>query len=129
MDVEIGKVSRDRARRSAKTSKSAKGRAPSRASSQQETSFNLKLLETRRDNLREELDELFISIDTQAKEIEKSLTFETLRVYRELVQKFVGIAVNELYEVEEKMTVVAGDLAERADTTQCNGRSLFYAQP
>jgi uncharacterized protein len=104
MDIDLGKVSRDRARRSAKSSKSGGSRSPSRAT-QHETSFNLKLLETRRENLREELDALFMSIDTQAKEIEKSLTFETLRVYRELVQKFVGIAVNELFEVEEKMTV------------------------
>ena len=104
MDVDIGKVSRDRARRSTKASKSGGSRAASRATPR-ESSFNLKLLETRRENLREELDALFISIDAQAKEIEKSLTFETLRVYRELVQKFVGIAVNELFEVEEKMTV------------------------
>jgi uncharacterized protein len=104
MDVEIGKLSRDRARRSTKPGKTGGSRAPSRAT-QQESSFSLKLLETRSANLRGELDDLFISIDAQAKEIEKSLTFETLRVYRELVQKFVGIAVNELFDVEEKLSV------------------------
>ena len=104
MDVEIGKVTRDRTRRSGKTGKAA-GRTAARSSGRGDTAFNLKLLETRRENLREELDQLLISIDSQAKEIEKSLTFETLRVYRELVRKFVGIAVNEFFEVEEKLSV------------------------
>ena len=104
MDVEIGKVSRDRARRSAKSSKPAAGRGVSRAP-KSESAFNRKLLETRRSGLREELDNLLISIDEQAKEIEKSLTFEALGVYRDLVRKFIGIAVNELFEVEEKLSV------------------------
>jgi hypothetical protein len=105
MDVEIGKVTRDRTRRSGKSGKAAAGRTAARSSGRGDTAFNLKLLETRRENLREELDELLIGIDAQAKEIERSLTFETLRVYRELVRKFVGLAVNEFFEVEEKLSV------------------------
>jgi len=68
-------------------------------------SFNLKLLETRRENIREEMDLMLAGIDAQAKEIEKSLTFESLHVYREMIRKFVGVAVNELYEVEEKLSI------------------------
>ncbi|MFA6449525.1 MAG: YaaR family protein [bacterium] len=105
MDVDIGKVSRDRARRSAKTSKPGTGRATARSSSREPMSFNLKLLETRRENIREEMDLMLAGIDAQAKEIEKSLTFESLHVYREMIRKFVGVAVNELYEVEEKLSI------------------------
>jgi uncharacterized protein len=105
MDVELGKISRDRARRSAKTAKAGSGRSSAARSSGREPTFSMKLLETQRENLREELDELLVSIDTQTKEIEKSLTFETIGAYRELVRKFVGIAVNELFEVEEKLSV------------------------
>ncbi len=86
MDVDIGKISRDRARRSAKSARTT-GRTATRTSGRREPSFNLKLLETQRENLREELELLLGSIDAQAAEIEKTLTFETLRVYRELVQR------------------------------------------
>lgn len=103
MDIQLDKLSRDRARRSDKASKAAPGRAVVKSKSGSQ--FNRRLLETQSANIREELNILLVSIDTQAKEIEKSLTFEALGVYRELVQKFVGMAVNELYEVEEKLSV------------------------
>lgn len=103
MDIQLDKLSRDRTRRSDKASKAAPGRAVIKSKSGSQ--FNRRLLETQSANIREELDKLLVSIDTQAKEIEKSLTFEALGVYRELVQKFVGMAVNELYEVEEKLSV------------------------
>ncbi|MEW6202217.1 MAG: YaaR family protein [bacterium] len=59
----------------------------------------------RRTDIRGELDSLIRQIDEQAQLIEKSLTFETLETYRTLVQKFVHIAIHELYEVEEKLSV------------------------
>jgi len=63
------------------------------------------LLLKRRTDLRGELNSLIAQIDAQAKTIEKSLTFESLEAYRELVQKFIHIAVHELYSVEEKLSV------------------------
>ncbi len=104
MDIQIGKVGRDRTRRSGKSAKPASSK-PARKAGGTEITFSRKLLETRREGLREELDRLLVGIDEQAKEIEKSLTFETLRIYRELVRKFVGICVNELFEVNEKLSV------------------------
>lgn len=67
--------------------------------------FQSALLVKRRENLREELDDLIVQIDNQAKELEKSMTFEELGMYKELVRKFISIAVSELYEVEEKLSI------------------------
>jgi len=103
MDIQIDRLSRDRTRRSDKASKTAGGRAVTK--SKTGSQFNRKLLETQRASIREEMDGLLVSIDNQAREIEKSLTFESLSVYRELIQKFVAIAVNDLYEVQEKLSV------------------------
>jgi uncharacterized protein len=103
MDIKLDKTGRGRSRRTGGTARSGTGRAVVKAKA--ESSFEQKLLETRRSGLREELAALFISIDAQAMELEKSLTFESLRVYKEMIQKFVGIAVNELYAVEERLSV------------------------
>ncbi|HOX27726.1 MAG TPA: YaaR family protein [bacterium] len=103
MDIQLDRITRDRARKSGKAQASKQGRATT--GKQSEKSFGLKLLETQRAALREELDTLLSSIDEQAQKIEKSLTFESLEAYRELIKKFVGIAVNELYAVEEKLSV------------------------
>jgi hypothetical protein len=57
------------------------------------------------ESIRKELDSLLGQINGQAKVIEQSLTFETLRAYKELVRKFVSIVVTQLYEVEERLSV------------------------
>lgn len=67
--------------------------------------FQTALLTKQHEHIREQLVDLIVKIDAQAKEIEHSLTFEALAAYRELVQKFIVIAVNELYEVEEKLSI------------------------
>lgn len=79
--------------------------ARTRATVRSQATFRDKLSETRVSQVRQELDRLLLSIDTQAMEIEKSLTFETLRGYRSLVQKFMNIVLNELYVVEDKSSV------------------------
>ncbi|MEW5946259.1 MAG: YaaR family protein [bacterium] len=68
-------------------------------------SFRKALLVQRRGDIRAELDALMGKIEAQAREIERTLTFETLNVYSELVRKFVQIAVNELFEVEEELSI------------------------
>ena len=106
MEIQIDKVSRGRSRRAGKGAGAAKARK-SKAAGRTESgrTFDRNLLETQRTNIREELDQLLVRIDDQASEIEKSLTFESLEAYRELVRKFVGIVVNELFVVEEKLSV------------------------
>ena len=69
--------------------------------------FAQKLAHAQVESIRKDLEAILSQIDIQAKEIEKSLTFDTLRSYKELVRKFVGLVVNELYEVEERLSVSA----------------------
>jgi uncharacterized protein len=66
-----------------------------------QSAFRDKLTETQIDRIREELDTLLEKIDLQAKAIEKSLTFETIREYRELVRKFINVVVNDLFVVQD----------------------------
>lgn len=70
-----------------------------------DTSFLSKFLTAQKQTIREELETLMGEIDSQALIIEKTLTFNSLECYKDLVRKFVQIAVNELYEVEEKLSI------------------------
>ena len=103
MDIQLDKLGRDRAKRSGKSSRAASSRSVT--SGGQKPAFGIRLLEIQRESLRDELDGLLEQIDTQAREIEKSLTFESLASYKGMVQRFIGIAINELYTVEEKLSV------------------------
>ncbi len=103
MEVHIDKAGRDRTRRSSKAGVSSKARAAKSASA--DAPFTRKLLEAQRAEIKEELGQLLSGIDKQAAEIEKSLTFESLEKYRELVRKFVNVVVNDLFAVEEKLSV------------------------
>lgn len=67
--------------------------------------FAQKLAHAQVESIRKEMDALLVQIDVQAREIEHSLTFDTLRSYKELVRKFVSVVVNQLYEVEERLSV------------------------
>ena len=99
------KIDRQRKR---KTSRSVSSRVSARRATPVQTptrAFSARLLSAQSTSIRKELDNLLVQIDKQANEIEQSLTFETLRVYKELVRKFVYIVVNELYEVEESISV------------------------
>jgi len=80
-----------------------KGRKVTKSS--RPASFSDRLMESRTAKIREELDGLLLMIDKQAKEIEKSLTFESLRAYKELVRKFVQVVVKDLYRVDKKYSV------------------------
>lgn len=55
--------------------------------------------------IKKELDDLFDQIESQTKEIEKSLTFESLGTYKTLVRKFVNLIVHDLYKVEEHVSI------------------------
>lgn len=104
--MKIEDTNRDRTSRAERKKRSASARkatAPVRPRS----SFNEQLMQTSVDKIREELAVLLDEIDKQAQEIEKSLTFETLRVYKELVRKFVSKVVNDLYKVDKKYSVSA----------------------
>ena len=103
MEVHIDRAGRDRTRRTAKSVASSKGKAAKTVSS--ESSFTRKLLEAQRAEIKEELGQLLSGIDDQAREIEKSLTFEALEKYRELVRKFVSVVVNDLFAVDEKLSI------------------------
>ena len=104
MDLKIDKASRERAAKTLRKSGAPGSRAVSRTAGPSST-FGEKLRETATERIRGELDKLLVEITDQAKEIEKSLTFDSLMEYRELVKKFVGIVVNDLYRVEHKFSV------------------------
>ncbi len=90
--------------RATRTRRASSARRASAALRPQAT-FKDRLSDTRVSQIRQELDSILLKIDTQAHEIEKSLTFETLRGYRGLVQKFMNIVLNELYVVEDRSSV------------------------
>jgi uncharacterized protein len=87
-----------------KTTTAAAGRRTGGAA-QPTRPFVQKLMAAQSQAIRRELDDLLDQIDSQTNEIERSLTFESLGVYKELVRKFVSTVVNELYRVEEKISV------------------------
>jgi uncharacterized protein YaaR (DUF327 family) len=98
-----------RKQRGAAGSKSVKGksaaRGPVAVGRIAPAPFAQSLARAQVESIRKELDALLEQIDGQAKVIEQSLTFDTLRAYKELVRKFVNIVVHELYEVQERMSV------------------------
>lgn len=81
------------------------GRRASGGAAQASRPFVQKLMVAQSQAIRKELDDLLGQIDAQTKEIEQSLTFESLASYKELVRKFVGTVVSELYQVEEKISI------------------------
>jgi len=102
--MKIENTDRDRASRADKKKRTASAQKAAPAA-RPRSSFNEHLMRSSADKIREELALLLTEIDNQALEIEKSLTFETLRVYKELIRKFVGKVVNDLYKVDKKYSV------------------------
>lgn len=100
------KIDRERKRKTT-TGRVAKRSRTRRAAAPQRTAraFSNKLLSAQVDSVRKQLETLFTEIDFQAKEIETSLTFESLAVYKELVRKFVHVIVHELFVIEEKLSI------------------------
>jgi hypothetical protein len=105
--MEPVKIGRDRKRKEARGVSAARGGTARRASTVQPAArtFSTRLMAAQTTAIRKELDDLLIQIETQSKDIENSLTFDSLKAYKELVRKFVHIIVHELYEVEEKISV------------------------
>lgn len=99
------RVDRTAKRKASGAGSARSGASRSGAIGEVKGTFLSSILVANRENVRGTLDKLIVAIDAQAKEIEKSLTIESLEKYRELVKEFIGIAVNELYVVEEKLSV------------------------
>ncbi len=102
------KVERPTDKRPARAGEIRRGTAVRKGAGTFDTgSFQDKLYETRRDLIREELDALLSEIDKHAREIEKSLTFDSLTAYKQLIKKFLDIVVNDLYKVEDKLEITS----------------------
>lgn len=105
--MEPVKIERDRKRKEARGVGAARGGTAKRSAPAQPAgrTFSHRLMAVQSSVIRKELDDLLVQIETQSKDIENSLTFDSLKSYKELVRKFVYIVVHELYEVEEKISV------------------------
>lgn len=61
--------------------------------------FSAELLEQEEALTAEQLDKLLRQIDEQGARLSKTPTYDELRSYRSLIQRFVGEAVNNMYEM------------------------------
>ena len=61
--------------------------------------FSAELLDQEEALTAEQLDKLLKQIDEQGARLSKTPTYDELRSYRNLIQRFVGEAVNNMYEM------------------------------
>ncbi len=64
--------------------------------------FSSELLEQEEALTAEQLDKLMKQIDDQGARLSRTPTYEELRSYRGLIQRFVGEAVNSMYELKSQ---------------------------
>lgn len=64
--------------------------------------FSSELLEQEEALTAEQLDKLMKQIDDQGARLSRTPTYEELRSYRSLIQRFVGEAVNSMYELKSQ---------------------------